>query len=160
MTITLTIHRSWQGHAILTRLHALEEPRTAGDDADDLGELFNGIDAPAPAPPPALVSMPDPTIAAAIAGSQAPPRASTSAPAPTSEPRAPAPAPPWCGPPQSGQALYRWACNAKILPRVNAIGKARGWHRLVTHWDADQVAIAYRELTEGPAVPANGRPRR
>ena len=59
------------------------------------------------------------------------------------------------GEPTSGQSLYKWACNAKCLPRVNAIGKARGWHKLVTHWDADQVAEAYRELTAEPAT--NGR---
>jgi hypothetical protein len=59
--------------------------------------------------------------------------------------------------PTTGQSLYKWACNAKCLPRVNAIGKARGWHKLVTHWDADQVATAYRELTAEPVV--NGRPR-
>jgi hypothetical protein len=55
--------------------------------------------------------------------------------------------------------MYRWACNAKCLPQVNAIGKARGWHKLVTHWDADQVAAAYRELTGQPVAAANGRPR-
>ena len=53
--------------------------------------------------------------------------------------------------------MYKWACQAKCLPRVNAIGKARGWHKLVTHWGADQVPAAYRELTAEPV--ANGRPR-
>jgi hypothetical protein len=53
--------------------------------------------------------------------------------------------------------MYKWACQAKCLPRVNAIGKARGWHKLVTHWDAEQVAEAYRELTAEPTP--NGRPR-
>jgi hypothetical protein len=60
------------------------------------------------------------------------------------------------GEPTSGQSLYKWACNAKLLPRVNAIGKARGWHKLLTHWDAEQVAEAYRELTAEPTQ--NGRP--
>jgi hypothetical protein len=163
--LTLTIHLdpSWLTHPgplgrILDHVRALEgpvlyappdPPQEPGDDDlddDDLCELLDGIDAPAPAPPPAaLVSMPDPTIAGRISGATSPP----------------APAPPWCGPPRTGQALYRWACNAKILPRVNAIGKARGWHRLVTHWEPDQVAAAYAELTraEASAVPAtNGRP--
>jgi hypothetical protein len=64
---------------------------------------------------------------------------------------------PWfSGEPPTGQSLYKWACQAKCLPRVNAIGKARGWHKLVTHWDASQVAEAYRELTAEPAP--NGRP--
>jgi hypothetical protein len=54
--------------------------------------------------------------------------------------------------------MYKWACQAKVLPRVNAIGKARGWHKLVTHWDAEQVAAAYRELTTAEPA-ANGQPR-
>jgi hypothetical protein len=189
MELTIRIDPTWLAHAdplgrILDHIRALEGPApyappaparepgcdddsVAGDDqGDDLGVLLDGLEGPEPAavttPPPASKPMPGTGVAPQISGSAPPPRASTSAPAPTSEPRAPAavPAPPWCGPPQSGQALYRWACNAKILPRVNAIGKARGWHRLVTHWDADQVAAAFTELTEGPAVPtANGRPR-
>jgi hypothetical protein len=60
------------------------------------------------------------------------------------------------GEPTSGQSLYKWACQAKSLPRVNAYGKAKGWHKLVTHWDAQQVREAYREMTE-PAAAANGR---
>jgi hypothetical protein len=52
-------------------------------------------------------------------------------------------------------SLYKWACQAKCLPRVNAIGKARGWYKLVTHWTEDQVREAYHALTE-PAP--NGRP--
>ena len=52
--------------------------------------------------------------------------------------------------------MYKWACQAKCLPRVNAIGKARGFPKLVTHWDAEQVREAYQELTE-PA--ANGKAR-
>jgi hypothetical protein len=52
--------------------------------------------------------------------------------------------------------MYRCSFKAKCLPRVHAIGKARGWHKLVTHWDASQVAEAYRELTAEPV--ANGRP--
>jgi len=72
------------------------------------------------------------------------------------------PKPPWCGPPTTGQGMYKWACNAKILPRVNAIGKARGWHKLVTHWDESQVALAYAELiaSTDPAAAANGRASR
>jgi hypothetical protein len=52
--------------------------------------------------------------------------------------------------------MYKWACQAKCLPRVNAIGKAKGWHKLVTHWDAEQVREAYHELTTEPTP--NGRP--
>jgi hypothetical protein len=65
--------------------------------------------------------------------------------------------PRWSGEPTSGQSLYKWACQAKVLPRVNAYGKARGWHKLVTHWDAAQVAVAYHDLTTEPA--ANGAAR-
>jgi hypothetical protein len=44
-----------------------------------------------------------------------------------------------------------------MLPRINAIGKARGWHRMVTHWVPDQVAEAYDLVTRTPAT--NGQPR-
>jgi hypothetical protein len=136
MTITVHIDPSWAAYGPLSRILAglatLEHPRSAGDDADDLSELLAGLeDDPEPAP--------------------AAPAPARPAPAPATAPAARR----FDGAPTSGQSLYKWACNAKCLPRVNALGKARGWHKLVTHWDADQVAEAYRELTE-PAP--NGRP--
>jgi hypothetical protein len=139
MTITLNIDPSWTTipHAlarILTTLAALEHPREPGDDLSDLGELLDGINDPEPAP-----------------AAPAPAR-----PAPAASPATPPAARRFDGEPTSGQSLYKWACNAKCLPRVNAIGKARGWHKLVTHWDASQVAEAYRELTAESAP--NGRP--
>ena len=53
---------------------------------------------------------------------------------------------------------HKWACNAKCLPRVNTLGRRLGYPKLVTHWDAEQVAAAYRELTTAEPA-ANGRPR-
>ena len=168
MEITIRIDPSWLLHAqplgrILDHVRALESPapyapppppREPGCDddsvaGDDLGELLDGIDAPEPAPPPALKAMPDPTIAAQISGSQAKPAKPAIIP-PT----------PWCGPPRNGQALYKWACAGKCLPAVNAIGKAHGWHRLVTHWTAEEVAAAFAELTASTeqTVALNGRP--
>jgi hypothetical protein len=148
MIITLNIHRSWLGHQVLTRIYALEEPRAAGDDGDDLGELLEGIDDPEPAPPPALKPMPDPTIAGRISGSQAPPPAKP-APAAAAPPK---PAPARDGmTPRTGRELYKVACDRKALPAVNRIGKAHGWPKLVTDWSPEQAAAAYRELTEGPA---------
>jgi hypothetical protein len=143
MTITIHIHDSWAAHPgplsrLLAHLAALAAParwtppvtREPGqDDADDLAELLAGLDAPEPSPAP-------------LAAPAAPARPPT--------------ARPFDGVPTTGQGLYKWACNAQCLPRVNALGKARGWHKLVTHWDADQVAAAFRELTSEPA--ANGRP--
>jgi hypothetical protein len=150
LTLTITIDPTWlklpaELGRLLSHLDALQHPapwspppaREPGCDddsvaGDDLGELLDGIDIDSPAPPPAPATPPKPAPAL------------------------------WNGPPTTGQQLYRLACNAKVLPRVNAIGKVRGWHRLVTHWDADQVAVAYRELTraEASAVPAtNGKPR-
>jgi hypothetical protein len=132
MTITITIHDSWATipvalSRVLIALKALEQPRQPGDDGEDLTELLSGMDDPEPAP-----------------AAPAPGRPS---PAPQPSPAMPR----FSGEPTSGQSLYKWACNAKCLPRVNAYGKARGWHKLVTHWDADQVAEAYRELTAEPA---------
>jgi len=132
MNVAIHIHDSWAAipvalSRILAGLAALERPRQPGDDGDDLAELLDGIDDPEPAP-----------------AAPAPGRPS---PAPQPSPAMPR----FSGEPTSGQSLYKWACNAKCLPRVNAYGKARGWHKLVTHWDADQVAEAYRELTAEPA---------
>ena len=148
MTITIIVDSSWLSHPgplgrILDHVRALEQPapwtppavREPGqDDADDLAELLAGMDdEPAPAAPAPAPARPAPAAA--------------TPPAPRR----------FDGTPTSGQGLYKWACNAKCLPRVNALGKARGWHKLVTHWDASQVATAYAILTAEPV--ANGRPR-
>jgi hypothetical protein len=139
MTITVNIHDSWTAipHALsrlLVALTMLERVRQPGDDGSDLATLLDGLlDDPAPAPAAPAVTKPNPTPAA------------STPPAPRR----------FDGEPTSGQSLYKWACQAKCLPRVSAYGKAKGWHKLVTHWDAEQVAEAYRELTE-PAL--NGRP--
>jgi hypothetical protein len=138
MTITLHIHESWSDvpvalSRLMVALAALEKPRQAGDDGDDLTELLSGMD-----------DAPEATAAAAT---------------PMAAPRPPAAAT-FSGEPRTGQAMYKFACNAKCLPRVNAYGKARGWHKLVTHWDAEQVAEAYRELTAEPAAATNGRTAR
>jgi hypothetical protein len=134
MTITLNIDPSWTTipHAlarILTSLAALERPREPGEDLDDLSELLAGMDDPEPAAP--------------------------ARPAPQPAPTPPAPRR-FDGPPTSGQSLYKYACQAKVLPKINAIGKARGFPKLVTHWTEEQVAEAYAMLTE-PAAQGNGR---
>jgi hypothetical protein len=138
MTITIHIHDSLASipvalSRILLAAAALEKPRQPGDDGEDLAELLDGIDAPEPAP-----------------AAPAPAR-----PAPQPSPATPLAPRRFDGEPVSGQSLYKWACQAKCLPRVNALGKARGWHKLVTHWDASQVAEAYATLTAEPA--ANGQ---
>jgi hypothetical protein len=137
MRFEVAIHDSWASvpHALsrlLVALAALEQPRQPGDDGEDLTELLSGMDDPEPAP--------------------AAPAPARPAPAPQPSPAMPR----FSGEPTTGQSLYKWACQAKVLPKVNAIGKARGWHKLVTHWDASQVAEAYRKLTAEPAQ--NGRP--
>jgi hypothetical protein len=43
--------------------------------------------------------------------------------------------------------LYKFACNGKCLPEINAVGKARGFPRLVSDWTEEQVAAALAELT-------------
>ena len=138
MTITLNIHDSWAAipvalSRILAGLAALERPRQPGDDGDDLAELLDGIDAPEPAP-----------------GAPAPAR-----PAPQPSPAMP-PAREWDGVPRTGKGLYRFACNAKCLPRVNAIGKSFNYPKLVSDWEPEQVAAAYAVLTSEPTP--NGRP--
>ena len=138
MRITIDLHDSWTQSAailapILVALAALGKPRAAGDDGDDLAELLDGIDAPEPAP-----------------GAPAPAR-----PAPQPSPAMP-PAREWDGVPRTGKGLYRFACNAKCLPRVNAIGKSFNYPKLVSDWEPEQVAAAYAVLTSEPTP--NGRP--
>jgi hypothetical protein len=147
MQLTITIHDSWAAipvalSRLLIALRALERPRQPGDDGEDLAELLAGMDDPEPAP---AAPFPAPT-----ANGPAPARP---APQPVATPPAPRR---FDGPPTTGQSLYKFACQAKVLPKVNAYGKARGWHKLVTHWDASQVAEAYRKLTAEPTP--NGRP--
>jgi hypothetical protein len=94
-----------------------------------LAQLLDGIDGPEPAPAPA---------------------------ASPATPKPPA-ARPFDGVPQSGPAMYRWACGRKALPEVNRIGKSFGYPKRVTDWEPSQVAAAYAILTAEPV--ANGRPR-
>jgi hypothetical protein len=149
MRLEIAIHDSWASvpvalSRLLIALKALEQPRQPGDDGEDLAELLDGIDTPEPG------AAPQPAASRITHGV-------SNLPSPAPQPAATPPAQRrFSGEPTSGQSMYKWACQAKCLPRVNAIGKARGWYKLVTHWDASQVAEAYRELTAVPA--ANGRP--
>jgi hypothetical protein len=146
MTITLNIDDSWAAHPgplsrILAHVAALEGPapwtppaaREPGqDDAEDLGQLLDGIDAPEPAP------------------------AAKPAVSKPSAPATPPAAKRLDGIPTTGKSLYRWACDRKSLPKVNAIGKGHSYPKLVSDWSDEQVATAYRELTSQPV--ANGQP--
>jgi hypothetical protein len=141
MQLTIHIHDSWSTAVpvalsrFLLAAAALEQPRPPAADASDLTELLDGLlDDPEPAP-----AAPAP-----------------SRPAPASSPATPPAARRFDGEPTSGQSMYKWACQAKCLPRVNAIGKERGWHKLVTHWTEEQVREAYATLTAEPV--ANGQP--
>jgi hypothetical protein len=134
MRLEIAIHDSWASvpHALsrlLVALAALEKPRQPGDDGDDLAELLDGIDDPEPAPASAPVKPPNGRPLAR----------------------------PFDGVPTTGQAMYRWACDRKVLPRVNSIGRRLGYHKLVTHWDASQVATVLAEMTTAEPA-ANGRP--
>jgi hypothetical protein len=138
MTITLNLDPSWTAvpHAfarIMASLAALERPRQPGEDLDDLSELLSGMDDPEPAPAAPAVARPSP------AASPATP-----------------PAGRFNGTPTTGQQLYKFCCQTDTLKRANAIGKSRGWPKLLTQWDAGMVAEVYRELTAEPAP--NGRP--
>jgi hypothetical protein len=143
--LNLTIHDSWAAHPgplsrLLAHLAALEAPapwtppavREPGQDDDDLAELLAGMDdtpepAPRPAPPAAPPAVPKPPAAASFDGT-----------------------------PRTGKSLYRWACDHKALPKVNAIGKLHAYPKLVSDWEPSQVAAAYAILTAEPV--ANGRP--
>jgi hypothetical protein len=147
LRLEIAIHDSWASvpHALsrlLVALAALEKPRQPGDDGEDLSELLAGMSDPEPAPAAPAPSRPAP--------------APSPATRPAAEPASRQAARRFDGEPSTGQSMYKWACQAKCLPRVNAIGKARGFPKLVTHWDAEQVREAYQELTE-PA--ANGKAR-
>src|SRR5262245_28495391 len=107
MQVTISLHSSWTTipHAlarILASLAALERTPEPGEDLDDLSELLAGMNDPEPQPAPQpVVSRPSPAPAAATP------------PAPRR----------FDGEPTSGQSMYKWACQARCLPRVNAIGK-------------------------------------
>jgi hypothetical protein len=137
--ITIDLDPSWAAvpHAVprlLAAAAALERPRAPGDDADDLTTLLDGLlDTPEPQP------APQPAV----------PR-----PSPAPSPATP-PAREWDGVPRTGKGLYKWACNAKCLPKVSAIGKSFNYPKLVSDWTDDQVAAAYAVLTTEPAL--NGR---
>ena len=133
MTITLNIHDSWAAipvalSRILAGLAALERPRQPGDDGDDLAELLDGIDDPEPAPAAPAPARPSPVPAAATP-----------------------PAREWDGVPRTGRGLYKWACDRKALPKINAIGKLHGYARRITDWADHEVAVAYAILTAEPA---------
>ena len=143
MDITIRIHNSWSTavpHAlarVLAGLAALEQPRQPGDDAEDLALLLDGIDTPELAPAPAALP------------------AATPRPLPPAGREPDRPRAPFDGTPATGRSLYRWACDHKALPRVNAIGKSFNYPRRVTDWEPSQVAAAYAILTSEPA--ANGK---
>jgi hypothetical protein len=149
MKITFTIDPSWLAHptplaTLLDHCRALEQPapwtppgpaRQPGDDTEDLGQLLDGM-ADEPINPPANAT-------AAVAST--PPRASAPA------------RPPAAGDvPTTGKQLYRWACDRKMLPDVNRIGKSLRCDKLVSNWTEAQVARAFSILTD-PAPSANGR---
>lgn len=124
------------------------------DDGDDLVELLAGMDA-VPAPPPAAPRASAPIVVPAPA-----PRASAAVP--TFAPKSPA-IPPPSPVPTTGQALYRWLCDSRMLPRASAIGKRRQLDRMITHWEPGDVAAVWTELQAPPAtsppVEVNGRRR-
>lgn len=140
MLLTITIDPSWFKHpeplrSLLAHVRALEDPapwippatRQPGDDGDDLAD--------------------DNDLAALIAGMDEPPPA---APAPPrTVPKSPA-IPPPATVPTTGQALYKWLCDRKLLPRASAIGKRRGLDRMVTHWEPEDVAAVWSELQAPP----------
>jgi hypothetical protein len=150
--LNLTIHDSWRVHPgplsrLLAHIAALEgpapwtpeptrEPGQDDDDAADLARLLDGIDDAEPSPSTPAPARPAPALQPAAATPPAPRRCD--------------------GEPTTGQALYKSCLRSASLRRANAIGKARGWHKLITHWDAAQVAAAYHDLTAEPV--ANGRP--
>jgi hypothetical protein len=151
MNVAIHIHDSWAAipvalSRILAGLAALERPREPGEDLDDLSELLAGMDDPEPQPAaqPA-VSRPAP------APSPATPPAARPVPAPAMPPDGRD----WDGVPRTGRSLYRWACDRKALPRVNAIGKSFGYPKRITDWEPSQVTAAYAILTAEPV--ANGQ---
>jgi hypothetical protein len=157
MRLEIAIHDSWASvpHALsrlLVSLAALEKPRQPGDDGEDLAELLAGMDEPELAPAPAMPRAPAP--------------ARPPAPQPATTPAAPGALPPagrapdrparaFDGAPTTGRQLYKWACDRKALPDVNAIGKQLNYSRRVTEWSDQEVATAYA-LLSGPPPGAYG----
>ena len=146
MQLTITIHDSWSTAVpvalsrFLLAAAALERPRPPAADASDLTELLDGLldDAPELAPSPA-------------------PPAAAKAPRPAPSPATPPAARDWDGVPRTGKGLYKWACNRKALPAVNRVGTSFGYPKRVSDWSDDQVAAAYRILTEPAANGAASR---
>jgi hypothetical protein len=150
MIFRFRVHESWTTvpHAlarILTTLAALERPRQPGDDGEDLALLLDGVDTPEPQP------------AAVPAARPAVPPASR--PVATPSPAAAPPAREWDGVPRTGRGLYKWACDRKALPKVNAIGKLHGYARRITDWADHEVAAAYAILTATAEPIPNGTGR-
>jgi hypothetical protein len=162
MLIVCNIHDSWLASPaavaeFVRRAHTMERPSVAltpppaaavrptapAAAAEDLRELLSGMDDDAP---PVQAT---PSVATQSTPPWTPPLATPAS-------RRPPATPQYDGIPVSGQNLYRFACDRKILPKVNAMGRARGFNRLVTHWTVDQVAVVFAELT-APAAPVNGR---
>jgi hypothetical protein len=132
MQLTITIHDSWATipvalSRVLLALGALEKPRQPGDDGEGLTELLAGLE-----------DDPEPAPAASPAASTPPARE-------------------WDGVPRGGKCLYKLATTRKALPAVNRIGKQFNYPRLVSDWSDDQVAAAYRILTEPAANGAASR---
>jgi hypothetical protein len=151
VNITLNVHESWRAHPgplsrLLAHLHALEapapwtppvvrEPGQDDDDSADLARLLDGLlDDPVPCPAAPAPARPAPAAATPPAGKD------------------------WDGTPRTGKSLYRWACDRKMLPKVNAVGKQHGYPKLVSDWEPGQVAAAYAILSAEPAA-ANGQAR-
>jgi hypothetical protein len=143
VTLTITIDPTWLAHPeplgrILDQIKALESAapwtppptRQPGDDEDeDLATFLDGLDAPELPPPQ-------------------PARVVPSRPASSAD-----------STPSTGKALYKWACNGKCLPELNALGKRHGFPRLVSDWSPSDVATVFDELTRPPATAnGNGRP--
>jgi hypothetical protein len=143
MRLVIEVDPSWFSHPaalveFVSRARLLERPAAATSAP------------PATPPPPSSVApAEDPDdVSMLISGMD------------TEEPEAPAPSRPMLAPspiPRSGQALYRWACRNDLLPKCNAIGKARGWPKMLTQWSSERVAEAYAELTASAST--NGRAR-
>jgi hypothetical protein len=159
MTFTIHIHDSWAAipvalSRVLLAVAALERPRQPGDDGDDLTELLAGMDEPEPAPVAPAPARPAPAPTPRPAPQPAPPPAAPrSLPQAGREPDRPARA--FDGAPATGRQLYKWACDRKALPDVNAIGRSCNYPKRVTDWEPEQVATAYA-LLSGPPPGAYG----
>jgi hypothetical protein len=159
MTITVNLHPSWHHPSIFAALLALESPREVGDDADDLTTLLDGIDTPEPAPAVDVSKRSFSHPSPAPSPAPTPPAAPRSLPQAGRAPDRPTRA--FDGAPTTGRQLYKWACDRKALPDVNAIGKQLNNPKRVTEWSDQEVATAYALLSGPPpgAYPTNGQAR-